>query len=40
MHREDLSVAKGQSGSQISVLKPIPTLIEEPELAILCRIAN
>lgn len=40
MYREDLSVAKGQSGSQISVLKSIPTLIEEPELAILCRIAN
>lgn len=40
MYREDLSVAKGQSGSQISVLKPIPTLIEEPESAILCRIAN
>lgn len=40
MYREDLSMAKGQSGSQISVLKPIPTLIEEPELAILCRIAN
>lgn len=40
MYREDLSVAKGQSGSQISVLKPIPNLIEEPDLAILCRIAT
>lgn len=40
MYREDLSVAKGQSGSQISALRPIPTLIEEPDLAILCRIAT
>lgn len=37
MYRED---SKGQSGSQISVFRPIPTLIEEPDLAILCRIVT